>query len=112
MLGAVVRDLHARPVLTREMIVNAIASQPFLAASNLADAIEQVKIVPAPMELDELSKLWSVLYQTPYVLTLSYHASVLLIESEDPVEAPLPVLRRGEQDRGVETVLGAFPPAR
>lgn len=109
MLGAVVRDLHAKPVLTRDMIVNAIASQSFLADSNLADSLEQVKIVPLPMELEEMSKLWSVLYQTPYVLTLAYQASVLLIESDDPAEAPLPVLRRGDQDRGVETLLGAFP---
>jgi hypothetical protein len=109
MLGAVVRDLHAKPVLTRDMIVNAIASQPFLAGSNLADSIEQVKIQPLIMELEELSKLWSVLYQTPYALTVAYQVSVLLIESDDPVTPVLPVLRRGDDDRGVETVLGAFP---
>lgn len=109
MLGAVVRDLHAKPVLTRDMITNAIASQPFLANSNLADSIEQVKIQPLAMELEELSKLWSVLYQTPYALTVAYQVSVLLIESDDPATAALPVLRRGDLDRGVETVLGAFP---
>ena len=109
MLGAVVRDLHAKPVLTRDMIANAIASQSFLALSNLADSVEQVKILPLPMDLEELSKLWSTFYQTPYVLTLAYQASVLLIESDDPAEAPLPVLRRGDQDRGVETLLGGFP---
>lgn len=109
MLGAVVRDLHARPVLTRDMIVNAIASQAFLANSNLADAIEQVKIAPQALDMEELSKLWSTFYQTPYALTLGYQASVLLIESDDPAEGPLPVLRRGAQDRGIETLLGAFP---
>ncbi|MEO8368713.1 MAG: DUF4255 domain-containing protein [Candidatus Solibacter sp.] len=109
MLGAVVRDLHAKPVLTPDMIANAIASQPFLTNSNLADSIEQVKIVAHPMDLEELSKLWSVLYQTPYTLTLGYQASVILIESTDPASPALPVLRRGELDRGVETLLGAFP---
>ncbi len=109
MLGAVVRDMHAKPVLTRDIILNAIASQPFLTTSNLADSIEQVKITPLAMELEELSKLWSVLYQTPYALTVAYQVSVLLIESVDPVTPVLPVLRRGDQDRGVETVLGAFP---
>ncbi len=109
MLGAVVRDLHSKPVLTRDMIANAVASQAFLTNSNLADAIEQVKISPQSMDLEELSKLWSAFYQTPYALTLTYQASVLLIESDDPAEGPLPVLRRGSQDRGVETLLGAFP---
>jgi hypothetical protein len=109
MMGAVIRDMHSKPVLTRDMIANAIASQPFLTNSNLADSIEQVKIVPVTMELDDLSKLWSVLYQTPYALTIAYQVSVLLIESDDPATAPFPVLRRGDQDRGVQTVLGAFP---
>jgi hypothetical protein len=109
MLGAVVRDLHSKPVLTRDMIDNAIASQAFLTGSNLADAIEQVKITAASLDMEELSKLWSVFYQVPYALSVGYQASVLLIESDDPAEGPLPVLRRGSQDRGVETLLGAFP---
>lgn len=109
MLGAVVRDLHSKPLLTRDMIANAIASQSFLTDSNLADAVEQVKITPESLDMEELSKLWSVFYQTPYALTLGYQATVLLIESDDPAEGPLPVLRRGSQDRGVETLLGAFP---
>ena len=43
MLGAAVRDLHAKPVLMRQMIEDAIASEAFLAESNLVDAVEQVK---------------------------------------------------------------------
>jgi hypothetical protein len=109
MMGAVVRDLNAKPVLTRAMIDNAIGSQAFLNGSNLADSVEQVKITPLAMDLDELSKLWGVFFQTPYALTVAYQASVLLIESDEPAQGPLPVLRRGEEDRGVETVLGAFP---
>lgn len=109
MLGAVVRDLHSKPVLTRDMIANAIASQTFLTDSNLADAVEQVKLTAASLDMEALSRLWSVFYQVPYALTVGYQASVLLIESDDPAEGPLPVLRRGAQDRGVETLLGAFP---
>jgi hypothetical protein len=109
MLGAVVRDLHARPVLTRTMISDAILSQPFLTGSNLADSIEQVKIVPLTLEYDELSKLWSIFFQTPYALSVAYQASVVIIESDDLVVTPLPVLRRGEDDRGVETQVGSLP---
>lgn len=109
MLGAVVRDLHAKPVLRREMIANAVSSQPFLTASNLADAFEQVKLTPLPMTLEELAKIWSVFFQTPYALSVAYQATAVLIESEETAQAGLPVLRRGQEDRGVDTLLGPFP---
>ena len=109
MLGAVARDLHARPLLTRQMILNAVASQAFLNGSNLADAMEQVKFTPLHLSLEELSKLWSVFFQTPYALSVAYQATVVLIEREDIASRALPVLRRGEEDRGVDTQLGTFP---
>jgi len=109
MLGAAVRDIHAKPVLMRQMIENAIASEPFLAASNLAEAIEQIKFTPLPLSLEELSKIWSVFFQTSYALTIAYQASVVLIESEENAQAALPVLRRGAEDQGVDLLLGPFP---
>jgi hypothetical protein len=109
MLGAVVRDLHAHPVLTRKAVADAARSQPFLANSNLAEAVELVRLTPVPLTLEELSKLWSVFFQTPYALTVTYRGTVVLIDAEETAPAPLPVLRRGAQDRGVESVIGAFP---
>jgi hypothetical protein len=109
MLGAAVRDLHAKPVLMRQMIEDAIASEAFLADSNLADAVEQVKFTPLGFSLEELSKLWSVFFQAPYALSIAYQGTVVLIESEDNAQATLPVLRRGAEDQGVNTVLGPFP---
>ncbi len=109
MLGAVCRDLNARPALTRQMIRDAVASQPFLNGSNLADAVEQVKFSPLAVSLEEMSKLWSVFFQTPYALSVAYQGTVVLIESDEPAQPALPVLRRGETDQGVETLLGPFP---
>ena len=109
MLGAVVRDLHAKPVLTRQMIDDATDSQPFLTDSNLVDAVEQVKLTPDSLSLDELSKLWSVFMQTPYALSVIYRATVVLIESDESAALALPVLKRGKDDRGVDTLLGPFP---
>ena len=110
MLGAVVRDLHARPVLQRDAIANTIASHvPTLNGSNLADAIEHVKFTPEPLSLEELSKVWSVFMQTPHALSVVYQGRVVLIESEDNVGPTLPVLERGEGDRGVDTRIGPFP---
>jgi hypothetical protein len=109
MLGAVVRDLHAKPMLTRAMIQSAISSQPFLNGSNLADAVEQVKFTPLAVSLEEMSKLWSVFFQTPYALSVAYQGTVVLIESEEPAQPALPVLKRGDKDQGVDTLLGPFP---
>jgi Pvc16 N-terminal domain len=109
MLGAVVRDLHSRPVLTRSMIQAAIASQTFLAGSNLVDAVEQVKFTPLGISLEEMSKIWSIFYQIPYALSVAYQGTVILIESDEPARPTLPVLSRGEKDRGVDTLLGPFP---
>ncbi len=109
MVGAVARDLHASPVLTRSMIQAAVASQPFLTGSNLADAVEQVKFTPLAVSLEEMSKIWSIFYQIPYALSIAYQGTVVLIESDEAVQPALPVLRRGQADQGVDTLLGPFP---
>ncbi len=109
MLGAAVRDIHAKPMLMRQMIEDAIASVPFLAGSNLADAVEIIKFTPLSLSLEELSKLWSVFFQSPYALSVAYQGTVVLIESEENAKMTLPVLRRGEDDRGVNVVAGPFP---
>ncbi len=109
MLGAAVRDIHAKPVLMRQMIEDAVTSASFLTGSNLADAVEQVKFSPLSLSLEELSKLWSVFFQAPYALSVAYQGTVVLIESEENVSTVLPVLSRGADDQGINTVLGPFP---
>jgi hypothetical protein len=109
MLGAVVRDLNASPVLTRQMIGNAVASQQFLTGSNLADSVEHVKFTPLAVSLEEMSKLWSVFFQVPYALSVAYQGTVVLIESDEALQSALPVLSRGDKDKGVDTLLGPSP---
>lgn len=83
MLGAIVRDLHAHPRLTRRDIHEAINNTSELGDSDLADAIESVKFTPVALSLDELSKLWSVFVQTPHALSVVYQGTVVLIEAEE-----------------------------
>lgn len=96
LLGSVVRTLHARPVLTRQMIRDTIgdASNAFLAGSDLADELESIKFTPSSLSLEELSKLWSVFFQVPYTLSVAYQASVVLIEPEAAAQRALPVRER------------------
>jgi hypothetical protein len=93
-LGSVVRYLHSQPPLTRQMIQDTITHPPhssYLASSNLADAVEFVRFTPLSLSLEELSKLWSIFFQTPYALSIAYRASVVLIEEELTLVTPLPV---------------------
>lgn len=96
LLGSVVRTLHSEPLLTRQRIRDTINSSTFsfLAASDLADEVELVKFTPLPLSLEELSKLWSILLQTPYALSVTYQGTVVLIESEQTPRQTLPVQER------------------
>jgi hypothetical protein len=91
LLGSVVRTLHAKPVLTRPQIRNAVAGFPFLGTSDLEHDVELVKFTQLPLSLEELSKLWSVFFQTTYTLSVAFQGTVVLIESAESFSSPLPV---------------------
>jgi hypothetical protein len=93
LLGAVVRELHANPTLTRSMIASVQQNTSFLIGSNLDQQRDLVRFTPMNFSLEELSKLWSFLLKTDYVLSTAYQASAVLIETDDPIPPPaLPVL--------------------
>jgi hypothetical protein len=94
LLGSAARVLHAKPVLTRSQVDGSVAARAFLTGSNLASDIELVKFTQLPLALEELSKLWSVFFQTQYALSVAYQGTVVLIESEDSFTTPLPVRLR------------------
>jgi hypothetical protein len=93
-LGSAVRTLHARPVLTRRQIEDAMTVSPALAQSDLAADVERVKLTQIPLNLEELSKLWSVFFQTTYRLSVAYRGTAVLLEADDPGAAGLPVRLR------------------
>ena len=100
LLGSVVRRLHSRPVLSRDLVArtiqNAIANAPDtpLAFSDLADQMEQVRLTPLSLDLDQISNLWSIFPDTPYSLSVAYEASVVLISPDESASPALPVLER------------------
>lgn len=93
LLGSVVRTLHSQPMLTRDQINSTISGGTFsfLANSNLADDVELVKFTPIPLSIDEISKLWSMLLQTPYALSIIYIGTMVLIEGDEVPRQALPV---------------------
>src|SRR5271165_6668918 len=109
LLGCVAGVLNASPILSAEEINQALLNaQPFNAAPftaapfnappyqpDLAMQPERVNLTMLPLSLEELSKLWSVFYQIPFALTMSFQASVVLIEREEMMpQSALPVKKR------------------
>jgi len=96
LLGSVLRTLNSRPLLSRDLIRNTVASAsfPYLSGSDLADAAESVKFSHMPFSLEELSKLWSVFLQTPYTLSIAFQGTVVLIDGLETPATALPVRAR------------------
>jgi hypothetical protein len=106
LLGYGMQLLHETPVLTRNAIRTALAppsqvvgggnlppQMQALFTSELAEQIEQIKIVPETPNTEEISRLWSAL-GAHYRPTAAYQASVVLIESRQPTKSALPVRAR------------------
>lgn len=93
LIGSVVRTLHEIPVLPKD-VIEETGQLPHLAGSDLAEAAQRVRLTPTVMDIDETSKLWGMLYQTPYSLSVVYQATLILIDGREkpvpakPVERP------------------------
>ncbi len=119
LLGYGMKVLHDTPVLTRNMIRESLKKKSGvyhidtgilppamkgLEASKLADQVEQIKINLYYITIDEMSKIWTA-FQVKYRPSVIYHVSVVLIESDNPVRTPLPVL-----SPNVKVNTGLIPP--
>ncbi|MDQ6664447.1 MAG: DUF4255 domain-containing protein [Acidobacteriota bacterium] len=103
LLGRAMIVLHDHAVLLNDDIRNALPN------NDLYAQIERVRLTLQPLNVEEISKLWTG-FQTQYRLSVAYEASVVLIESTRPVRAALPVLTRGPDDRGVSVQASLEPP--
>ncbi|RFC71710.1 DUF4255 domain-containing protein [Streptomyces sp. AcE210] len=92
LIGSVVRALHEIPVLPKD-IIELAGERPYLAGSNLAESAQRVRFTPTVMDVDETSKLWGMLYQTPYTLSVVYQAALVLIDGREAPVAGKPVER-------------------
>ncbi|MFH8466799.1 Pvc16 family protein [Streptomyces sp. NPDC017991] len=92
LIGSVVRTLHEIPVLPLD-IIELAGEKPYLADSDLAESAQRVRFTPTVMDIDETSKLWGMLHQTPYTLSVVYQAALVLIEGRETPVAAKPVER-------------------
>jgi hypothetical protein len=96
MLGSVVRALNDRSILTPDMLrATCLDSRfQFLRHSTLAEQVQQISLLPLDFNLDDLSKAWSVFFQTPYILSMAYKVLVVTVDGEDTLPRSLPVRNR------------------
>lgn len=107
LLGSVVRTLEDYAALTPDILQATIDNRayPFLAASDLPEQAEAVRIERQDLEMEDLSNLWSGLFEASYLLSVAYKASVVLIEGDLPARRALPV-----RDRYLGTVPASLQP--
>jgi hypothetical protein len=93
LLGRAMSLLHDRPLLSPAELHSALPD------SDLDHQVERVRLTPETLTVDEMSRLWTT-FQTQYRISTTYQASVVLIDSNLPVRAAVPVLARGAGDTG------------
>jgi hypothetical protein len=93
MVAEVMLSLEHEPLLSRSTISNALGDNDELASSDLSEAMARLRVSRQLMTLDDLSKVWSVLYQVPYALSLVYEVDHLEIETAERSAVPMPVAR-------------------
>lgn len=94
LLGAAVARLHEHTVLHRNIIQQGVeSSASIVEGSDLDEQRPKVKILMDNLSTEDLSKIWSVLFQTPYQLSSAYvlgpvflHSDVELAPRGRPVE--------------------------
>lgn len=111
LLGRAMSVLHNHAVLSPAEIEtatrpNALDSELF--GSDLHRQFERIRIVLLKLSFDEMSQIWRP-FQVQYRISAAYQVSIALIESGIPAKTPLPVLRRGSEDRGVLATAGLPP---
>ncbi len=105
LLGYGMQVFHETMVLDRDAIKRSIGSQnlqlpsnlpdslKILSTSDLADQVEQIKITPEILSIEDISKLWAA-FGAKYRPTAAYKVTVVLIESNKSTKPGLPVKDR------------------
>lgn len=91
LLGLTVRTLVDYSKLSSQIIQDTIDRNSSLRDSTLANQLQEVKFVPTMMSPEELSRIWSVLFQSPYSLSLAYQGKAVVIQGQRIGKSALPV---------------------
>ena len=87
LIGDVVRIMHENPILTPDVIREAMADSavqsifPEFAQVDLPNQRDLVKFTMINLSLEDISKIWSSFFKTkPYRLSIAYRATVVILD--------------------------------
>lgn len=87
LMGAVIGRMHEVGILSGSMMDEAKeANGDIVDGSDLPEQKPRPRIIMEAMTDEELSRIWGVLYQVPYQLTVAYRVGPIFIESDLDVE--------------------------
>jgi hypothetical protein len=99
-MGFAMQMLHETGVLSRELIAKALDPMappsdfiPQLKFAELAEQVEQIRVTPAALTVDDISKLWTG-FQGRYRMSVAYIVTVVLIQTLRSTRSSLPVVTR------------------
>jgi hypothetical protein len=96
-LAQTMRVLHENPILTRDLITQALADStiadlPDMDSANLADQVEIVKLTMQSLSLEDLTKIWSSFFKTgSYRISVAYKATAVLLDGKMQPRSTMPV---------------------
>lgn len=91
LLGSTIRSLLDSAILERDAIEEAISRSDFLRNSTLVNQLTKVSFAMNSMTPEELTRIWSTLFRSPYSLSIAYIGKAVLIEGEKTRKKALPV---------------------
>lgn len=96
LLGSTLQLFEDQTVLSAQMIRDTLSdpAYSYLTDSDLAEQIELIRFELLPLSTDELSKVWSVFFQTAHALCVCYKVTVVILEGRDSGQRALPVRDR------------------
>ena len=102
MLASAMRVLHENPVLTQKIINDTLVEDPDtdytppseILGSDLGFQVDLVKLTQQSLSLEEITKIWSIFFQTYYRISVAYLATVVLIDGKKSPKPTFPVLER------------------
>ncbi|MEM7761582.1 MAG: DUF4255 domain-containing protein [Cyanobacteria bacterium P01_A01_bin.40] len=93
LMGSTLKILEDCSAITPQLIRDTIADPAFsyLTDSDLANQVEVIRTEFLSISTDELSKIWSVFFQTSYALSVVYKVTAIIVEGEEALQRALPV---------------------
>ena len=91
LLAITLLALNAHPILTWKDIERQAQLPGVTEPSDPGEQDEKIRLSPIQFSLEELSKMWSVFFQIPYMLSVAYKVSVVILESAETFQTALPV---------------------